>query len=305
MVMQRRPIAALRSRMHRFLSRLADQPVCYFKTPGNAGDALIHAGTMAAFDRALVRWDAVQPGDDLTGRTLLIGGGGNLTPTYDHVEVALRAFLETDPGRIIILPCGPRGHTSVLSQLRRRDLVICRDRVGYRHVRSIGTARVRLDHDMAFHLDAENFLNDQRIAAVSGQFLIERLAARGWTLQQFSGRPTMTFTRTGSERAESSPLTDIDISHELIFGDVSDVSPIAAWGLLECIRSSRRIVTDRLHVGIGAGLLGVPTELLANSYDKNRSVFDYSLHKLNSVHFSLLAARSKSTSVAEVQQHDR
>ncbi len=292
MAVQRRPIAGLRSRMHRFLSRLADEPVCFFKAPGNAGDALIHAGTMAAFERALVRWEAVEPGDDVTGRTLLIGGGGNLTPTYDHVEVALRAFLDSDPGRIVLLPCGPRGHASVLSHLRRQDLVICRDRVGYRHVRSIGTAQVRLDHDMAFHLDAENFLNDQRAAAASRGFLSERLAAHGWTLQQLSSRPTMTFTRNDSERAESSPLTDIDISHELIYGAVSEVSPIAAWSLLECIRSSRRIVTDRLHVGIGAGLLRVPTELLANSYDKNRSVFDYSLHKLDSVQFARCPKRA-------------
>ena len=46
---------------------------------------------------------------------------------------------------------------------------------------------------------------------------------------------------------------------------------------LMALKSAHSIVTDRLHVGIGAALLGVPCELIDNSYGKNREIYDFSL----------------------------
>ena len=282
----------MRRDIHRLLSTLDGQPVCLFKNPGNAGDALLQAGTAAALDRAGVRWEAVHPGDDVNGRSLLIGGGGNLTPDYDHTEIALRAFVERDPRRIVILPHGIRGQQGVLGLLRAQDLVVCRDRIGYAHVHGSSKAEVALAHDMAFHLDARRFLDDQVLARVARPFLEERLATQGWSTSQFCERSTMRFMRTDNEAAAGYPATDIDISHHLIDGDVDTVSAASAWSLLECVRRSRRIVTDRLHVAIAGALLGTPTEFWPNSNDKNRSVFDHSLRRFPHVRFGAERARS-------------
>jgi exopolysaccharide biosynthesis predicted pyruvyltransferase EpsI len=37
------------------------------------------------------------------------------------------------------------------------------------------------------------------------------------------------------------------------------------------------VATDRLHVGIGAALLGKTCRLHDNSYGKNRAVYDHSI----------------------------
>ncbi|MBI4884966.1 MAG: polysaccharide pyruvyl transferase family protein [Actinobacteria bacterium] len=268
------------------MSTLEGQQICFFSTPGNAGDALINAGTLAAFNRAGVRWESVQPGDHVQGRTLLIGGGGNLTPNYNHVELAMATFVESNPRKIVILPHGIRGQERVLKLLRSQDLVVCRDRIGFEHCRTSTHAEVALAHDMAFHLDVRKFLEGEVLAVVARPFLVERLAACGWKLSQFNERRTMFFMRTDGECVTGSAPTDIDISDQLIDGDVNRLSAISAWGLLECVRRSRQIVTDRLHVAVAAALLGTPTELLPNSYDKNRSVFDHSLRRFRHIRFA-------------------
>ena len=223
------------------------------------------------------------------GRTLVPMSDAEHSAANKVQGCASQVWLDTrrssDPRRIVMLPQGLRGQTSTLTSLRAQDLVICRDRIAYRHARRVGPARAMLAHDMAFHLDVDQFLNDQLNASSGRAFLEDRLVEHGWSLQRFDSRSIMTFTRLDSERVASTPDTDLDISHALIDEDVNQVSPISAWSLLECVRHSRRIVTDRLHVAIAASLLGVPTQLWPNSYDKNRSVFDHSLRRFPTVEF--------------------
>lgn len=272
------------------LADLASTTVCYFKVPGNAGDALIHQGTLAAFERAGVRRERVEVNDDVAGRVVVIGGGGNLTPLYDHADIAFRNFLEADASRIVVLPHGIRGRDATLSLAREQDVIMCRDRIAYDHVRNTANrATVGLAHDMAFHLDAERFVHDKHITAVARPAIEARLAEHGWSLAAIARRDRMTFTRIDTERTDAAPTTDIDISHQLMHGESDEALAIEAWGLLMCIRQSRRIVTDRLHVAIGAALLGVPANLLANSYDKNISVHEMSLHAFPNIAFGTSA----------------
>lgn len=275
----------MRKPVDRFLSAFSSRPICFYRVPGNAGDALINAGTMAAFKRANVRWDAVEPGDDVSGRDLFVGGGGNLTPYYDHVSDALHRFVNSEPRRLVVLPHGIRGQEQVLKLLRTQDLVMCRDRPGYRHVRQTAHASVALAHDMAFHLDAPEFLDNPALSAVAVPFIEERLGAQGWSLATIAEQPVMRFMRIDEERCAATPNTDIDISNELIFGDVNAVSPVAAWSLLECVRHCQRVETDRLHVAIAAALVGIRAQLWPNNYNKNRSVFNQSVRRFDHVQF--------------------
>ena len=275
----------IRHGMHVWLRGLHGETVCLYPNPGNAGDALILVGTIEALARAGVAWDLVRPGDDVAGRTLLLGGGGNLVPPYGEMASALRTFVDTDPARIVVLPHGIRDHHDEMALLRSGDTVFCRDRVAFEHVRRHTDASVRLEHDMAFHLDAEMLLDRGGRDPDAVAFLEERLAEHGWSLGRLRDRPVVRFNRIDVERRSDSSETDIDLSFHLIHTDVDSISWVDAWALLRCIESARTIATDRLHVALGAALLGVPVQLSSNSYDKNLAVFETSLSRFPNVDF--------------------
>lgn len=273
--------------MERLLRALGPEPVCLWKNPGNAGDSLIHLGALHAFERCGVRVERIEVGDDVAGRTVVMGGGGNLVPLYDHTAQAFAAFRSGDARRIVMLPHGIRERGDTLRLATSDDTVVCRDAVAAEHVARSGTAaQVLLGHDMAFHLDVRRVLDDRRLAARARPLLDDRLAVHGWRLDAFRHRPEMCFTRIDAERTDGSPATDIDISHHLIVGETDDDAAVSAWCLLSCIDASRRITTDRLHVAIGSALTRTPVRFLPNSYDKNRSLVDMSLWMFPHVEFA-------------------
>jgi len=55
--------------------------------------------------------------------------------------------------------------------------------------------------------------------------------------------------------------------------------------LIDVLQKYEQINTDRLHIAIGATLLGKQVRLFPNSYYKNRAVFDYSLKEFSNVSF--------------------
>jgi exopolysaccharide biosynthesis predicted pyruvyltransferase EpsI len=51
----------------------------------------------------------------------------------------------------------------------------------------------------------------------------------------------------------------------------------SAWLFARTIAPCTHIVTDRLHVGIAASMLGVACTLYDNIYGKNSQIYDFSL----------------------------
>jgi exopolysaccharide biosynthesis predicted pyruvyltransferase EpsI len=76
------------------------------------------------------------------------------------------------------------------------------------------------------------------------------------------------------------PRENYDISH-LVKGkmDREDRAEAIAEVFCGVIARQKKIVTDRLHVSIACGLLGIPCEMKANSYHKNRSIYEESIKK--------------------------
>ena len=98
---------------------------------GNLGDALITAGTYAAFAKAGV---ALKPWDQKTAHTgmaLVVGAGGSLVPLYHESASQLAALQQLPVADIIILPATVQGHETLLRQLDNRFHFFCRDRVSY------------------------------------------------------------------------------------------------------------------------------------------------------------------------------
>lgn len=280
-----RALRSVRSEMADFLGRLEPERWCYFPNPGNAGDAMIHAGTLAAFERASLSWEVVGAGDDVADRSVVVGGGGNLVPRYDHMSSAIHGFLDTRPSRLVVLPHGVRDHVDVLERLREQDVVVVRDQVAHRHVQAHTRASVRLGHDMAFHLDARRMLRDQRLAREGAALLDRRLSEAGLSVSELSRRDTVHLMRRDGERLVDIG-SDFDPSEKLMSGTVTDLSAVDVWAMLACVVSCRAVVTDRLHVAIAAALLGVATELHPNSYDKNVAVFETSLSLFPGITFA-------------------
>lgn len=277
-------VRGMRSDLDRFLRSLVPETWCYLPNPGNVGDALIHAGTVAALDRASVRWEQVGDDDDVVGRSVFIGGGGNLVPAYDHMSSAIHRLLDMRPSRIVVLPHGIRGHDDVLERLRKHDVVLVRDHVALRLVRERTIASVAFAHDMAFHVDAHRFLRCRRLVAEGGALLDQRLSSSGLSRSELRRRPTVRLMRGDLERRVDVP-SDFDPSVELMSGGVTDLSPVDTWAMLACVDSSRTIETDRLHVAVSAALLGVPTTLYPNTYGKNRAVYEASLSCFPDIEF--------------------
>lgn len=276
----------MRRGVEQVLAELASMPFCYWKVPGNAGDSVIHLGSLHAFRHAGCRWDRIDESDDVEGRTVVVGGGGNLTPLYDHTARAITSFRERGARRIVLLPHGVRGPQPALEPLTADDLVLGRDPVAVRHARSSApAATVRLEHDMAVHLRVADVMSDVRQVEHARAMVDERLERHGLTLDDIAARRVVRFTRIDAERRPGTPDTDVDISHHLIVGERDDDVALEAAGLLLCVAAARAIETDRLHVAFAAAMLGVPCTLFPNSYDKNKAVHAHTLSRSWSVEF--------------------
>lgn len=263
--------------MEAFFAELRGTAVLFFANPGNAGDSLIAAATWQAFARNGIEAAQIGLEAKVDDRVVLLGGGGNFIPLYREITDAIASFAG-QARKIVILPHTIRGNEVVLRQMDARYTVFCRDERSFGHVRSIQPALdVRLSHDMAFHLDAPALLRDAALAARAEPRWRKALAEAGVD-EATLGRPEgVDLRRVDVESAVERPRSDIDISEAFRFGTGADQAPVAAWCFLKSISVARQIVTDRLHVAIGAALLGTPCRLHDNSYGKNAAVYRHSL----------------------------
>jgi exopolysaccharide biosynthesis predicted pyruvyltransferase EpsI len=275
----------MRDQVNSFLRSLAPQVVLYFKVPGNAGDSLIHSGTLDAFARARVRFDYVEMGDDVRGQTVIIGGGGNLVPFYENVRDAIALFV-SDARRIIVLPHTIREHASTLTALGSTATIMCRDVPSLEHVQRVNpTVHSIVAHDMAFHLNVARFMKDPALGAIAAPVLRQKLDEVGTSPEEISSLGEVAVMRHDGERHPSAPLAGLDLSELFLLGYAPQEAKIATWCFLKSIALTQHLVTDRLHVAIGAALLGKSCSLYDNSYGKNRAIYEFSLRGFPTVLF--------------------
>jgi exopolysaccharide biosynthesis predicted pyruvyltransferase EpsI len=261
--------------------------VLFFPNSGNAGDSLINVASIHAFDRAGVRWQAIGQDANVEGHTVILGGGGNFIPDYATIRNAFLGFLDK-AREIILFPHTVRGNEDVLDRMGSNVTLICRDVESYRHASAAApSALVLLAHDMAFHLDTERLLDSAEAAAVHGPAFQAAIREHGIDLARLQQRSRVFYARHDRERSGSIGGSDADVSAIFAFGTWPGKAEPAAWSLMEMVRISPAIETDRLHVGIAAALLGKDCVLHDNSYGKNLGVWQHSLrHHFPTVTFS-------------------
>jgi exopolysaccharide biosynthesis predicted pyruvyltransferase EpsI len=240
------------------LRECGDMACDLLRFPGNYGDAAIWHGTRRILESCGVAFASIQCTDAPSREILIVDGGGNLVDLYDDV----RAYLDAFGGRyrrVIILPhtiAGPESLAAV-RRLGRRAIVFCRERVSYGETRRAAPdAEVFLWHDCAFFADLARI----------------RAAEPGSTLVAYRT------DREAEPGRAPAPPDNRDLSLEGYAMSSLD-------HMLGVLSSVERVVTDRLHIAIVAAQIGCRVVLRANSYFKNRAVFEYSLSRYSNVRF--------------------
>ena len=240
------------SDLARFIRDRTDEVLLY-PNRGNAGDALIAAGTYRFFERNKIPFRFIRDGERFPADTVLwYCGGGNFVGYYNDCACWLEKYARANP--CVVLP-HTINDTESLKKLPENTTLICRERESYRICKEHASCGIFLYPDMAFCLDPE----DLGIVPEQG---------RG-DLPAFRNDPEKTFTP---------PKGSIDLSRLYIYDHYNKESVYRCARLfLNAINDFETIHTNRLHVAVGGWLLKKKVRLYPNSYYKNRAVFEYSL----------------------------
>ncbi len=250
------------------IDNLKDRKVGYCPNPGNAGDALIWYGTICLFKKLGIShvpyYKKSKPRSKID--VIVFGGGGNLIPYYDHCSTFLGKAMKTGKP-LILLPHTIQGHETLLANLSPNVTLFCREQMSYEYCQRIVPfpENLFLACDLAFYADMTPFVSNREEAK---------------NLFAFRMDCEINKMREGIRL----PDTNLDISNS--FGRITEVSSYAQnYAMLEkflnIINAHEVVWTDRLHVGIGAFLLGKKVHLFDNSYGKIRAVYESTIKPLD------------------------
>lgn len=281
-----------------FLSELKGIDFYYFPNPGNAGDSVIACATYQVFNKLNLKFTVCDLNNvdvDLRGKVVVLGGGGNFINLYPNVRRFFQKYHDVCE-RIILLPHTVRDQDEIIKSLSGNVTLFAREIPSYDYLSSIETeSKCYLDHDMALLMN---------ISEVPDYFLIRRKL----TFALFF-RNVKRFVRSFSYRlrnrsqdlyvfrgdSESSNVAffdygkvhNIDLSQAFAADSMDEYESFDTVNkMISFINSYQIVHTDRLHVCILSALLGKQVKFYANSYDKNKSIYEFSLKdRFDSVEF--------------------
>ncbi len=238
--------------LEKYLSKYKNTSVDFFRFPGNYGDSLIWYGTKILLSSLNISEHCIDISSSKHNDVLFIDGGGNFVDYYSDV----RDFLIKKPAlynEIVILPHTIFGEAQIkiLNNISSNLTVFCREKVSAKFLEDKLThGKIYLWHDCAFY---------NKFSPVS------------------SGKGALNVFRSDKESIlHTLPESNNDISY-------NGYATKSLSGLIDILQKYEQINTDRLHVAIGATLLGKQVRLFPNSYYKNKAVFDYSLKRFPNV----------------------
>jgi exopolysaccharide biosynthesis predicted pyruvyltransferase EpsI len=241
---------------------------------GNLGDCLIASATIQAFEKAQIPWafirglrNTVQPSD-----VLVYGGGGSLVPFYEGGIQCVESLKQLG-APVVVLPQTIQGHRDFWSRIGEVT-VFCRDAASLEYLAAFPKISALPGGDMALGLD----LSIEPFSTVA--------SIRSAMAAQNEHRVLHAF-RGDSEASGCPPKNTFDLP-ALAHPAMADAASIHAHtaAFLATLAGYSEIHTDRLHVAIGASLLGIPVFLTDTIHGKNRGVFEASLkHRFPTLRF--------------------
>jgi exopolysaccharide biosynthesis predicted pyruvyltransferase EpsI len=279
------------------MQSLRPRRLLYVPNEGNAGDALIAAGTWQFFDDmglspAYASLRQIRPGD-----ALIYSGGGNLVPEYAGCQRFLERCLASEASSVLVLPHTIRGHEALLARLDGRFTLCCRDLASLERVRQTGTgARLLFAPDMALYIDVPRLF--ARCESYAGPAFWARMAHHDrllpylrwrWALYRrvppADGR--LDVIRVDAE-ANAAHRGDRRWDMSNLYGSkfrLREESDLVSRDFLAFFGELSSVRTNRLHAGVAAALMGCEVTYLENSYGKIGAVYDAWMSHLASVHF--------------------
>jgi exopolysaccharide biosynthesis predicted pyruvyltransferase EpsI len=261
----------------------------FIPNPGNAGDALINAGAWQLFEQVGVPAFIHLPASThASSQVYVYPGGGNLVPLYSNGSDAISKRLDRPFNTFIVLPHTIRGHEALLGRLDERFHVFCRDRLSWAHVRA-WAPRVHcyLADDLALALDLDWVFSPWRNALRFARLARSPRALKRYLLWRRSiaailpVQGTLRLMRVDEEArttVAADPRMDLSAQYGSLFTARGEAE-LVTRDFLAVLQRAERIESDRLHVGIGASLLGKDVRLLDNSYGKNKGIYEFSMRE--------------------------
>ncbi|MBX3618894.1 MAG: polysaccharide pyruvyl transferase family protein [Rhizobacter sp.] len=283
----------------------------YVPNEGNAGDALIAAGTWQFFDDLGLDLQYARLRDIRAGDALVYAGGGNLVPEYASCQWFLERCLASDIASALVLPHTIRGHEALLARLDDRFTLVCRDVASLKRVEQTGTrARVLFAPDLALYIDVARLF--QRCEAYRGAAFWLRMAHHDrllpylrwrWALRRRvpPGDGRLSVIRVDAEATAAQP-GDRRWDMSNLYGSkfrLREESDLVARDFLRFFGQLSAVRTNRLHAGVAAALMGCEVTYLDNSYGKISAVYDAWMSHLPSVRFERAPAAPQAGAAAE------
>lgn len=193
--------------------------------------------------------------------------------------------------QLILLPHTINGNVDLLAELGSNTHLFCRELQSYRYVSChVTKANVYIAHDMALYVDWNRYVTNTAGAGDSPwSYDTYFNRARYWVKDQLllnkcyikSGK-TLYALRTDKEQTDLEfPKGNLDISRMFKTGHLTPLNAYqASYRMLRFLNHFNLIKTNRLHVCIGAALLGKTVHFYPNNYYKNHAVYKYSLKSL-------------------------
>lgn len=255
------------------IANLTEAKLCYYPNPGNAGDALIWYGTVCLLKKLGINYTPYHQGINLERSTIdviMYGGGGNLVPYYRDCSNFLKEYIHTYKS-LIVLPQSIQGHHALIESLSPNVTLFCREQMSYDYCKSIMPfpEKALFASDLAFYADVTSFIEEKK---------------------ESNNPPKVLYAfRTDQEVNDSRKLIPLPKANQdisLRCGSITEKSSFESnyavvKRFLNTINAYDVVWTDRLHVGIGAFLLGKEVHLFDNSYGKNRAVYESSIQYLD------------------------
>ena len=233
---------------------------------GNLGDALIATATVQGLDAHLIPWApfAAVRAEIGHGDVLVYGGGGALTEDYQGAFDCV-SLLHSFGLPVAVLPSTIRGNATFWERLAPTT-VFCRELDSLAAMGAAPQHRVLLAHDLALGLR----LDEAPFASVVE---IRRQLVR---TNRLVTTPLPAFRGDGERTLDRRDAIDVSAAWYPSMAIPAEARTGAAL-LLSWISPFAEVHTDRLHVGIACGLLGVEAQLFPDRNRKLAAVYEMSL----------------------------
>lgn len=267
-----------------YLKQYLNDDIIYIPNPGNAGDSLIAHATYQILDRVGINFQEGDVNSVYEGKVVFYGGGGNLVPLYKNAY----RFTEKNYSKVkklVVLPHTILAYPDMLSALGGNVDLICRENDSYQYVTQYVTkSNVFKADDLVLELDVKKTISDgDKIFSFNDQFIYRnmkrRIRSSIYNIKNILSNDVLNSFRSDSEKSDIAiPFANIDISQAFATDNMSLLySHEAAYRVFKYMERFKTINTNRLHVCIAGTLLGKKVNFYRNSYNKNYSVYDFSL----------------------------